>query len=155
MINTYILSNMVPQHDRFNQVIWARLERYVRAWATLKGEVYVITGAVFDKDSNGERDVDSDADRVAPRGRVAIPTHFYKIILHERPSTFVETMTFLLPHEDSSPTGRKTSDEYLTNHLTTIAEIEFLTGIDFLTDIDDPKERAIEQFKAPQMWSRE
>ena len=27
MINTYIFSNMVPQHDRFNQVIWSRLER--------------------------------------------------------------------------------------------------------------------------------
>lgn len=27
MINTYMFTNMAPQHDRFNQVIWARLER--------------------------------------------------------------------------------------------------------------------------------
>lgn len=26
MINTYMFSNMVPQHDRFNQQIWAHFE---------------------------------------------------------------------------------------------------------------------------------
>ena len=30
MINTYVFSNMAPQHDRFNRIIWQRLERYAR-----------------------------------------------------------------------------------------------------------------------------
>lgn len=155
MINTYMFSNMVPQHDKFNRVIWARLERYVRNWAEEKGEIYVITGAVFDQDGNGERDADSDADLVEPRDRVAIPTHFYKIILHERANTFIESMTFLLPHLDSSPTGRTQSDHFLTDHLTTIKKIEGLTGIDFLADLRNSKERAIERFQAEEMWPRE
>ena len=43
------------QHDRFNRGIWARLEGYVRDWAEKKGTIYVITGAVFDRDGDGAR----------------------------------------------------------------------------------------------------
>ena len=110
---------------------------------------------MFDQDGNGERDADCDADLVDPRSRVAIPTHFYKIILHERAKTFIESMTFLLPHLDSSPTGRTQSDHFLTDHLTTIKKIEGLTGIHFLADLRNSKEKAIEKFKAEEMWPRE
>ncbi len=157
MINTYIFSNMVPQHDRFNQVIWKRLEGYVRDWAVSKDTIFVITGAVFDRDSNGQRDDDATAERVDPRDRVAIPTHFYKIILHERPNGFIESMTFLLRHVDDTPTGAVPSDRFLNDHLTTIDEIEALTGIDFLVGLrsENPaKEAAVERFVAAEMWAR-
>lgn len=159
MINTYMFSNMVPQHDKFNRVIWSRLESYVRDWAEVKGEIYVITGAVFDRDDDGSRDPDNgtQVDWMEPQKRVAVPSDFYKIIFYERPNGYIETMTFLLPHEDSSPTGRADSDSYLVQHLTKIDAIEVLTGIDFLTVIkaqNPPKETAIEAFKTDRMWSR-
>jgi endonuclease G len=95
---------------------------------------------------------------MAPHNRVVVPSHFYKIIMHERPNGYIETMTFLLPHVDSSPTGRKKADKYLTDHLVTIDEIEALTGIDFLCGVREDsaqKETAIEAFKANRMWPRE
>ena len=160
MVNTYMFSNMAPQHDKFNRNVWAYLEDYVRDWANLKGEIYVVTGAVFDQDGNGKRDKDGDADRMVSRNgktRVALPTHFYKILFHERPSSFIETMTFLLPHVDRSP-SKKDTKEYLRQHLSSIDEIEKLTGIDFLAVIkaeDKAKEKAIEGFTATQLWPTE
>lgn len=161
MINTYMFTNMCPQHDRFNRGIWSRLESRVRKWAKTKGEIYVISGAVFDKDSDEKRDDDSDAIRMKSNNnneRVAIPTHFYKIILHERPNGFIESMTFLLPHTDSSPIGNEV-DPFLKSKLVKIDEIEKITGIDFLIGIRDAdgeaKERAIENFKARSLWPTE
>ena len=159
MLNTYMFTNMAPQHDRFNRVIWARLEGYVRDWARAKGEVYVITGAVFDQDGDGSRDTDSAAAHIENTAqgtdRVAVPTHFYKILLHERPNTFIETMTFLLPHDDVSISGRQRAETFLRQHFSTIDEIEAVTGIDFLAELDDPKERAVERFRAPRLWPRD
>lgn len=157
MINTYILSNIAPQHDEFNRVIWKRLERYVRKWAMSKEEIYVITGAVFDKNGDGKRDADSDADLMEPLKYVAVPTHFYKIILHERPNGLIESMVFLLPHEDISHADPG-ANTYLEEHLTAIDTIESLTGIDFLPGLgmsNTNKEKAVESFQATRMWPRD
>ena len=58
MINTYMFSNMVPQHGRFNRQIWSRLERHVRDWAMTRENIYVVTGAIFDRDGNGQVTID-------------------------------------------------------------------------------------------------
>jgi endonuclease G len=157
MINTYMFTNMTPQHDKFNQVIWSRLEGYVRNWAKAKGEIYVITGSVFDKDDDGTRDDDSDANLMAPKDMVAVPTHFYKIILHERPNGYIESMVFLIPHIDKSIKG-KAANPYLVQHLTSIDTIESLTGINFLPELgqsNPTKETAVEAFQATTMWPKE
>ena len=154
MINTYMFTNMVPQPEKFNRVIWARLEGYVRDWARLKGTIYVVTGAVFDRDDNDKRDKDSDAHLVDPRKRVAVPSHFYKIILFERPNTFIEALAIMLPNVNESPTGKARSDTYLNQHIVSINEIEKVTGIDFFRGLQDSKEVAVEKAKAERIWPR-
>lgn len=156
MINTFVFSNIAPQHDRFNRMIWRYLEGYVRDWAELKGEVYVITGAVFDGDEDGTRDADDEVERIVPEERVGIPTHFYKIVLHERPNGFIETQTVLLVHQDSSPPKRD-ARPFLEERLTDIDAIEELTGIDFLVGLREEdgganKEQAVEAFVADSLW---
>ena len=88
--------------------------------------------------------------------RVAVATHFYKIILHERPNGFIESMTFLLPHVDSSPSGNQTNS-FLKSKLVRIDDIEDLIGIDFFVGIRDlpngqARETAVERFKASSLW---
>ena len=88
--------------------------------------------------------------------RVAVPSHFYKIILHERPNGFIENLTILLPHSDESITGTA-ANTYLADHIASIDEIEALTGMDFLTGIgsENPaKETAIEANTAGGLWPR-
>ena len=64
MINTYMFSNMCPHNDKFNRGIWSKLESRVRKWAKKKGQIYVIAGAVFNRDRDQQRDDDDDADRM-------------------------------------------------------------------------------------------
>lgn len=87
----------------------------------MPGGIYVVSGAVFDKNGDGQRDADDDANLMSPTNRVSIPTHFYKIILHVRPSGFIDTITILLPHTDQSVGS---TSNYLLNHISTIDEIE-------------------------------
>ena len=147
--NSFIFSNMVPQHDRFNSGIWARLESKVRAWARVADGVYVVSGAIFDKDEDGQRDTDADAGLVSPTNRVAIPTHFNKIILHVRPSGFIDTISFILPHLDQSVGS---TNPYLFNHIVTIDEIESVTGTDFFPELADERETMVESFRSPGLW---
>jgi DNA/RNA endonuclease G (NUC1) len=148
--NSFIFSNMTPQHDRFNSGIWARLESKVRAWARVADGVYVVTGSIFDKDEDGQRDEDIEADLVTSTSRVAIPTHFYKIILHVRPSGFIDTISFILPHSDQSVGA---TNPYLRQHIATINEIEAVTRIDFFPELSDVRETTVEAFRAGVLWN--
>ena len=66
-VNTYIMSNMSPQDDCFNRGIWLSLEHQVRRWARAYGEVYVTSGASFDRNGDGVRDADEEAERMKSR----------------------------------------------------------------------------------------
>lgn len=88
-------------------------------------------------------------DLVAPTNRIAIPTHFYKIILHVRPSGFIDTISFILPHLDESVGS---TSPFLSNHIATIDEIEAVTGIDFFPELPNQRETAVEAFRAAGLW---
>lgn len=151
MANTCVFTNIAPQHADFNRMIWAYVEGFTRDWAEDKGEIYVFSGCIFDSDHNGEKDSTTFIEFMDPSNRVAVPTHFFKIILFERPNGFIESMTFLLPHENSSP-RKKDSKDYLLQHAVAIDTLESLTGIDFLTDLHERKQSAIERSKASALW---
>jgi DNA/RNA endonuclease G (NUC1) len=151
MDNSFLFSNMAPQFSNFNQKVWERLESKVHGWAISADGVHVITGAVFDRNNDGRRDDDDDAQRVSPRNRVAIATHFYKIIIHRRPNSKIDTISFLLPHNTLSNTN---NDNYLKGKIVTIDSIETVTGIDFFPNMETQREQQIEQGKASSlsMW---
>jgi endonuclease G len=155
MINTFVLSNMMPQHDQFNQGIWETLESAVRAWVVDKGTILVVSGAVFDADGNGTRDPATKAKRVEPRKKVGIPTHFYKIVLHERPNGFVDSIAILLPHTDNEVPKSLSQPEklaYLQDHIVSINQIQDLTGYNFFPDMPATKQKAVERSVAAGLW---
>jgi len=129
--NSFILTNMAPQLNAFNSGIWGRLEDKARDWAARHPNLYVLSGSVFDRDGDGRRDPDSAARRITPNGgrRVGIPTHFFKIVAYQGPGGQVESIAFLLPHNATRPRGPAIA-AYLTAHITDIATIERLTGLD-------------------------
>ena len=144
-INTYVMSNMAPENCQFNRGIWQILEGLTRKWAKERGTLFVLSGSVFDRDGDGRRDPDAQALRMVSRNgksRVAIPSAMYKIIAFRRPDGNVETLTILLPHDTSNPNGDEALT-YLRAHITTIAKVEALTGLDLfpattnLTDATD------------------
>ncbi|RCK43241.1 DNA/RNA non-specific endonuclease [Thalassospira profundimaris] len=85
-INSYVMSNMSPQHCRFNRGIWLSMESLTRYWAQIYGEIFVTSGAIFDRDGAGGRDPDQNAVRMKSnngKSRVGVPSHYYKSIVRE------------------------------------------------------------------------
>jgi endonuclease G len=132
-LNTYMFTNMSPQTCRFNRGIWQIFEGIVRHWARERGILYVVSGSVFDRDGDNLRDADSAAPRMEARNksrRVAVPSAFYKIVTLEKPDGTIETVTVLLPHDDVKRSG-PAALQYLQDHVTTVAAVEGVTGLDF------------------------
>lgn len=150
IVNSTILTNIAPQHDKFNRYTWRYLEDYVRDVAKTKGVIYVITGSVFDRDEDFNIDATTTFDLVQNK-RVAVPTHFYKILVHERPNGFLEVLSVLLPNEDKT-VPYKDSPKYFKDHIIKIEDIEKVTGYDFFHELQDNKEYAVENYKAEELW---
>ncbi|MCB2141227.1 DNA/RNA non-specific endonuclease [bacterium] len=152
--NTFFLTNMAPQFANFNRKIWRTLEDRVNSWAKSKGRIYVITGAIFDQDNNEQRDSDSDVQRNDGHARIAVASHFYKIILHPKADGTIETISIILPHNNQSVIGDDRWP-YLKNHIFTIAKIEKMTGINFLPDLEivnSNKASTVRNAKAADLW---
>ncbi len=131
MQETFYMSNISPQLPEFNRKIWKKLEKKVRQFAKEKGSLYVITGPVLEK---GLPTIDKN---------VSIPDMYYKIIIRKYGDK-IETIAFLLPHEESK--------KDLTEFIVSIDAIERVTGIDFFKQLDYDVERSIERKKNNGVW---
>jgi endonuclease G len=70
MAQSFSLANMVPQAPINNQKAWAGIEKSTRKYVMrAQGDVYVITGPVFDADS-----------RIIGAGGVHVPKYLYKLV---------------------------------------------------------------------------
>jgi endonuclease G len=133
-INTYVMSNMSPQHCRFNRGIWLSLEHLTRIWANegAYDNILVTSGAIFDRDANGVRDLDSDALMMESRShkkRVAVPTHYFKIILRQDESGW-KSISFLLDHDnDEDGTSWNEVKPDVMTTIQSISDIEVISGL--------------------------
>lgn len=142
--NSFIMSNMAPQICPFNRGIWQILEGITRLWAADHSPIYVISGSVFDRDGDGVRDADGAAQRMHSNNgheRVAVPSAFYKIITYRQPGGRLATLSIMMPHDTSNPDG-PAALAYLQAHVTTLAAIEHVTGLDFFPGAGDVGETA-------------
>ncbi len=131
-VNTYVMSNMSPQHCRFNRGIWLSLEYMTRQWAREYDTVWIMAGAVFDRDGNGQRDPDIDALKMQSRNgksRVSVPSHYYRIILRRDLDGF-KSIAFLLPHTNDYQ-GKKWGEvrPHLENGIVPLSDIEAVAGL--------------------------
>jgi len=141
MVNTYIMTNMCPQLQSFNGGIWSVLEGRVRDWARSRQVVWVLTGAIFDRDGDGRRDADDQAARIGPK-EVAVPTAFYKVIVAQQGGR-VALLAIVLPHVDADPADLP-APQRLQAGLTTVDAIEAVTDMNLLAGLPDEEERAVE-----------
>lgn len=133
IINTFIMSNMSPQFCQFNRGVWQILETLGRHWAKEGTPVYILNGAVFDRNGDGLRDEDRESVRMRSRsGRtnVAVPSAYFKILARQESDGRLRTLTILLPHDQTDVDGQA-AVEYLRANITSIAAVERLTGTDF------------------------
>lgn len=130
---TFLTSNISPQTFAFNAGVWNRLEEKVRYWADKNDGVFVVTGGVL---KNGLHVIGTE--------KVAIPDHFYKVILDYNGGD-AKMLAFLMKHEESS--------RPLYEFVVSTDKIEALTGIDFFPQLEDELEDRLEGSNSYKNWS--
>jgi endonuclease G, mitochondrial len=130
---TFQMSNIIPQKHALNAGPWKQLEqRIATSYPGRFGEVWVLAGPVFGPKPE------------KLRRRVALPEACYMIIVDENDGR-VRAAAFIFPEDTPA-------DAPLGNYLTTIDEIERRTGLDFLAELPDAAENALEARKLDRVW---
>ncbi|RPH37876.1 hypothetical protein EHM92_01565 [bacterium] len=135
MAETFLLSNICPQWPSFNRGIWARLEEQVRAVAENEGSIWVYTGTLF-LDDQGRK---SGPGRFIGPDSVAVPTHFFKVVLVERAPADHEMFAFIMKNQPA-----KVSDAP-SRYQVTVDSVQRVSGLDFFDVLPDAEERRLER----------
>lgn len=142
--DSFFLSNMAPQvGSGFNRGIWRSLETKARKAAVKRGDVFIITGALFyDPEEENPDTADGFIEYgVIGENDVSVPTHFYKIIVDDNDG-HVSAIAFVL--ENRKYTGRQDFSAFVRE----IDWIEERVGFDFMPNLEVAVQRAIEGAKS-------
>lgn len=113
----------------FNRDSWNRLERHVRKLVKLYPNLYVCTGPLYlpRKESDGKLYVKYE---VIGDKHVAVPTHFFKVIVGEAPNGKLEMESYVMPNQKIS------DDTPLENFRVPPESIERAAGLLFFDKIN-------------------
>eukprot|EP00884_Botryococcus_braunii_P007375 jgi/Botrbrau1/16639/Bobra.0068s0058.3 len=123
MQETFSLTNISPQVGAgFNRDYWARFERFVKTLMDTCEDVYIVTGPLYlpTKTNTGfqlQHPMLGDPPRM-----VAVPTHFFKVVLGERPGPLMgleerQCAVAAWGHAQCRPGSRRASHRLHGSHL--------------------------------------
>ena len=137
---TFYLSNMAPQVPALNQQAWADLEDRVRDCIESFGGGYIITGGFFyDAKEDDPQTADGAIDYwVTGPHAVAVPTHFYKIVVVRDAGGSWQATAFVM--ENRAYHKPYHFDQYVKS----VDWVEEHTGLDFMPDLDPLEEQRLE-----------
>ena len=111
-LESFLMSNMSPQFPNLNRGAWKILEAQTRAWAwSRKHPLTIYSGNIYKL----------GVSKTIGENKVVVPDALYKIIID---NVTGETLAFHFPNIEKQSTD-------IASHLTTVAELERMTGIIF------------------------
>ena len=134
-MQTFYLTNMQPQRNKFNAGLWAVMEQKLRDWNNnnFRDVLYVCKGGTIDKSyqiltrlSNG----------------LIVPKYFFMAILCKNSQGY-KALGFWVEH-----LNQDRSDDPLSQYVVNIDELEAKTGIDFFCNLSDEIENQVESVTA-------
>lgn len=129
--NTHTFLNAVPQRATFNSGIWLDLENLSAAWAQRFGAVWIITGPILVDSTPSGWIGEPDKGGM----QVAFPEALYKIVVKDSADPDVpDVLAFIYPQIGPGYTAKPYRH---MSYITSVDEIEELTGLDFLTVVPD------------------
>lgn len=123
---SFSLANIAPQVPKHNRGIWSAIEAATRSLATRRGELYVITGVLFE----GE-------ELLTIGNGVYVPTYFYKAIYDPIRG---EAGAYLSPNTDGG-----------TYEIVSIAELEKRAGINLFPAMSESVKQTTMNLPKPRM----
>lgn len=133
MIESFYLSNVVPQNYENNAGFWNRFEMYCRDLTNKFSSVYIISGPLVlpQADESGKKFVKY---QVIGENEVAVPTHLFKVVVGENSrSSPVAMGAFVVPNE---PIGY---NHALKDYEVDLAHLERISGLVLVPKLDRTK----------------
>ena len=115
MYDTFLYSNVCPQHPRLNSGDWNEIEIACRRWANKFGDIYIICGPIFFRKEHV----------TIGRNRVMVPEAFFKVIICLNGTP--KGIGFILRNTD----GNRKKDLYVNS----ISQVERITGLTFFPSL--------------------
>lgn len=139
--SVFLMTNILPQAPDNNQGPWEKLESYCRTLARQGKELYIVAGGagVGGTGMKGPR-------TTLGKGTVTVPAALWKIIVVlERPGLPLESITETTPViAVLMPNQQGIKEASWTSYRTSVDAIEELTGYDFLSNLAQPLQAALE-----------
>ncbi|MDE7438786.1 MAG: DNA/RNA non-specific endonuclease [Muribaculaceae bacterium] len=134
MRDCFVMANMCPQAHALNSGAWNTLENRERDWARRDSALVIIAGPIYQEE-----------DKTTIGNGVLVPGAFFKVILApylEQP----RAIAFVYPNM-SAPGN-------MQNYVTTVDEVEKLTGFDFFYTLPDEIENDVESKSSFREWNK-
>ncbi|KAI5780164.1 mitochondrial nuclease [Peziza echinospora] len=140
MDETFYLSNMCPQvGDGFNRDYWAHFEDFCRRLTKSYPSVRIITGPLYLPKQGADGKWRVEYEVVGSPPNVAVPTHFFKVILGEDGTTGgkVAVGAFVLPNAVIS------NRTPLTEFEVPVEIVERASGLQFLQKLEPARRKQL------------
>lgn len=136
---TFYLTNMQPQYNKFNAKLWAEMESKVRKWTPTSAcdTLYVCKGGTIDN----EKDI---LTRI--QGKLIAPRYFYMALLMKSRGSY-RAMAFFVEQKNEDR-----SRDDLKQYVMSIDALEQRTGIDFFCNLPDEIENKVESSYNLNAW---
>ena len=139
-IQTFYLSNMQPQRNKFNSGIWLKMEQLIsKTWNTnqFRDTLYVCKGGTIDKE-----------EQILTRlgNGLIVPRYFFMAILCKNSQGY-KAIGLWVEHRNEDR-----SNDNIMDYVVSIDELERLTDIDFFCNLPDDLEETTERVVYPVSW---
>ena len=142
---TFVLTNMQPQYNKFNAGIWANMEGQVRKWANKFDVLYVCKGGTIDKPEHIIEYVSGKSHQATRvnANHVPVPKYFFMAVLGKKGNNFKAT-GFWIAQDSYTSSSMK-------NYACNIQTLEKYTGLDFFCNLPNDTENQVETVSKTQM----
>jgi endonuclease G, mitochondrial len=138
---TFFMTNMVPQAPDNNRVVWSQFEAACRSLVKQGKELYIVAG------SSGFGGIGSNGPQSVLNNNVVVPAVIWKVVLVlNRPGTQPKDVTAAMSRTIAIvvPNQQGVKSKPWKDYVTSVDEVEKLTGYDFFRNIPEPVQKIIE-----------
>ena len=128
MEQSFLMTNICPQHPNLNRGDWNEMENACRKWAEEYGDLVIVAGPILYKGNH----------KKIGKNKVIVPEAFFKVVFTMGNGT-PKAVGFIYKNNK----GDRPKDAYVNS----VDEVERITGMDFFPALPDDIEDKVEKYK--------